>query len=58
MNINEPVNVDDILDRWVLDVVTEIFYGKSMDTLSSAEQPFRRAMNRVLGWNTWKTMFG
>ena len=57
-NGGQPIDVYDIMDRWVLDIVTDIFFGKSVECLSRDEQPFRDAVDDVLRWNTFKTLFG
>ena len=57
---NEGAQSDmyDLMDRYVLDVVTEIFLGESADSLLCEKQPFRNQMEALVKWNTFKTVLG
>lgn len=48
----------DAIDRWQLDVVTHIFCGQSTDSLTSNQQPFRDAMDVLLGINSFRQIMG
>jgi hypothetical protein len=54
----EPQNVYDLCDRYQLDVVTRVFFGKSSDSLSTVSQTFREAMEVVFGLNTKRAFLG
>jgi hypothetical protein len=53
-----PVEVYDLIDRYQLDVVTQVFFGKSANSLSTNRQPFREAMDHLLKVNTIRVIFG
>ncbi|KAL6150289.1 hypothetical protein ACJQWK_00380 [Exserohilum turcicum] len=57
---NSPENVDvyDMIDRFQLDLVSEVFLGESTNSLSANEQPFRKAMEELLTFNTNRLLFG
>lgn len=48
----------DAIDRWQLDVVTHVFCGQSTDSLTSNQQPFRDAMDILLGINSFRQIMG
>lgn len=52
------VEVYDLIDRYQLDIVSHIFFGKSAGTLASDKTPFREAMDRILMVITFKALFG
>ncbi|KAL9043674.1 MAG: hypothetical protein Q9214_003147, partial [Letrouitia sp. 1 TL-2023] len=57
-NEGQPCDMYDLIDRYVLDVVSEIFLGESADSLLSEKQPFRDNMEALVRWNTAKTVLG
>ncbi|KAI4212373.1 MAG: hypothetical protein LQ351_004943 [Letrouitia transgressa] len=57
-NEGQPCDMYDLIDRYVLDVVSEIFLGESADSLLSDKQPFRDNMEVLVRWNTAKTVLG
>lgn len=57
-NEGQPCDMYDLIDRYVLDVVSEIFLGESADSLLSEKQPFRDNMEVLVRWNTAKTVLG
>ncbi|KAG5929809.1 hypothetical protein E4U42_004436 [Claviceps africana] len=54
---SEAVEVYDLIDRFQLDVTTDIFFGESANSLSSTP-PFRSAMDKLLPINTARMIFG
>lgn len=52
------VDVYDIIDRFQLDLVSQVFLGESTNSLSATQQPFRRAMETLLTYNTNRLLFG
>lgn len=54
----EPLEVYDVIDRHQLDIVTEIFYGDSANSLVEKEQPFRNAMDAMLRLASVRTILG
>lgn len=59
-NLSENKTHDclDQIDRFSLDVVSEVFFGESTDTLSAELQPLRDAVEEMYVWNTRKMMIG
>ncbi|KAI1675966.1 cytochrome p450 [Pyrenophora tritici-repentis] len=57
-NSPEKVDVFDVVDRFQLDLVSQVFLGESTDSLSAKEQPFRKAMEELLTFNTNRLLFG
>lgn len=57
-NSNRGVDVYDIIDRFQLDLVSQVFLGESTDSLSATQQPFRKAMETLLTYNTNRLLFG
>ncbi|KAK8121768.1 cytochrome P450, partial [Apiospora sp. TS-2023a] len=57
-NSPERVDVYDMVDRFQLDLVSQVFLGESTDSLSANEQPFRKAMEELLTFNTNRLLFG
>ncbi|KAI9820042.1 MAG: hypothetical protein M1827_006613 [Pycnora praestabilis] len=57
-NDDSPVEVYDLIDRYQLDVVTDVFLGESAESLSRNRQPFRDAMDDLLKYNTTRLLFG
>ncbi|KAL8383727.1 hypothetical protein RB599_006187 [Gaeumannomyces hyphopodioides] len=53
----KPVEVFDLIDRYQLDVVTDVFFGETADSLTS-EPPFREPMNILHPINTARMLFG
>ncbi|GAB1319605.1 hypothetical protein MFIFM68171_09815 [Madurella fahalii] len=56
-DVNKPVEVFDLVDRYQLDVVTEVFFGESAESLTS-EPPFRKPMDTLHPINTMRMLFG
>lgn len=52
------VDVYDVIDRFQLDLVSQVFLGESANSLSANEQPFRKAMETLLTYNTNRLLFG
>lgn len=46
------------MERYLLDVVSEIFLGESADTLSTESQAFRDAVEEMHVWNTTRSFIG
>lgn len=55
---NTGVDVYDIIDRFQLDLVSQVFLGESTNSLSATQQPFRKAMETLLTYNTNRLLFG
>lgn len=55
---NTGVDVYDVIDRFQLDLVSEVFLGESTKSLSATRQPFRHAMEKLLTYNTNRLLFG
>ncbi|XWW92938.1 hypothetical protein V2A60_000866 [Cordyceps javanica] len=53
----EALEVYDWVDRFQLDVTTDVFFGESADSIIS-EPPFRAAMDVLLPINTARMLFG
>ncbi|KAF9697072.1 hypothetical protein EKO04_005147 [Ascochyta lentis] len=54
----KPLEVYDVIDRHQLDIVTDIFYGESTNSLVDNEQPFRDAMDTMLRLASVRTILG
>ncbi|KAI9774067.1 MAG: hypothetical protein M1840_005160 [Geoglossum simile] len=52
------VDVYDLIDRYQLDIVTQVYFGESANSLSTNRQPFRDAMDHLLKINTIRVIFG
>lgn len=52
-----PVELYDLIDRYQLDVVTDVFFGESANSLTS-EPPFRAPMDTLHPINTARMLFG
>jgi len=48
----------DAIDRFQLDVVTEVFCGESTHSLTSDQQPFRNAMDLLLKIASFRQLLG
>ena len=48
----------DVIDRFQLDVVTEVFCGESTYSLTSNQQPFRDAMDVLLRIASFRQLMG
>ncbi|OXV12130.1 hypothetical protein Egran_00106 [Elaphomyces granulatus] len=48
----------DVIDRLQLDVVTEVFCGESTNSLTSNQQPFRKAMDTLLKIASFRQLLG
>ena len=48
----------DQLDRYMLDVVSDVFLGECADTLSTESQPLRHAVEEMYVWNTTRVLIG
>ncbi|KAF9631020.1 hypothetical protein BFW01_g1894 [Lasiodiplodia theobromae] len=46
------------MDRFVLDLVSDVFFGESAGTQLTAEQPLRDAVEEMYEWNTRKSLLG
>lgn len=46
------------MDRFILDVVSDVFFGESAGTLSTELQPVRDAVEHMYVWNTQRTLIG
>ena len=55
---NKPHDCLDQVDRFVLDVVSDVFFGQSANTLSTELQPLRDAVEKMYVWNTNKILIG
>jgi len=51
-------NAYDVIDRFQLDVVTEVFCGESTNSLTSNQQPFRTAMDTLLKIASFRQLLG
>ena len=54
----KPHDCLDQLDRFVLDVVSDIFFGQSAGTLATGLQPLRDAVEEMYVWNTQRLFIG
>lgn len=48
----------DQLDRFSFDVVSDVFFGESANTLSTELQPVRDAVEEMFAWNTQRILIG
>lgn len=46
------------MDRFILDVVSDVFFGESAGTLSTELQPLRDAVEEMYIWNTQRILIG
>lgn len=46
------------MDRFVLDLVSDVFFGESAGTQLTDEQPLRDAVEEMYEWNTRKSLLG
>ena len=46
------------MDRFILDVVSDVFFGESANTLSTELQPVRDAVEEMYLWNTQRVLIG
>lgn len=53
----EPHDILDLLNRFAIDVVSDIFYGSSTYTLLSNDQSLRDAIQQHKNRNTWRNLF-
>lgn len=53
-----PHDCMDQLDRYMLDVVSDVFLGECADTLSTESQPLRHAVEEMYVWNTTRVLIG
>ena len=54
----ESYDCFDQIDRFSLDVVTDVFFGESAGTLTSEKQPVREAVEDMYVWNTKRVLVG
>ncbi|KAK8868404.1 cytochrome P450 [Apiospora arundinis] len=47
-----PIEIYDVIDRYQLDVVTDVFLGKPANSLTEQRQPFRKAIDHLFRLNT------
>lgn len=52
----QPHDTLDLLNRFAIDVVSDIFYGTSTDTLLSNDQSLRDAIQQHKNRNTWRNI--
>ena len=55
---NKPHDFLDQMDRFSLDVVSDVFFGESAGTLSTQLQPLRDAVEEMYVWNTQRSLIG
>lgn len=55
---DKPHDCLDQMDRYILDVVSEVFFGESSGTLSTERQPLRDAVEEMYVWNTQRILIG
>ncbi|KAL8877671.1 MAG: hypothetical protein Q9198_004357 [Flavoplaca austrocitrina] len=48
----------DQMDRFILDVVSDVFFGETAGTLSTELQPLRDAVEEMYIWNTQRILIG
>ncbi|KAF1974065.1 cytochrome P450, partial [Bimuria novae-zelandiae CBS 107.79] len=53
----QPHDMLDLLNRFAIDVVSDVFYGTSTSTLLSNDQSLRDAIQRHKNRNTWRNLF-
>lgn len=53
-----PHDMLDLLNRFAIDVVSDIFYGTSTNTLVSNDQILRDAVQKLKDRNTWRNLLG
>ena len=46
------------MDRLILDVVSDVFFGESAETLSTELQPLRVTVEHMNVWNTQRMLIG
>lgn len=46
------------MDRFIFDVVSDVFFGEPAGTLSTELQPLRDAVEEMYIWNTQKLLIG
>ncbi|KAK4108074.1 cytochrome P450 [Canariomyces notabilis] len=56
-NAGKPIEVYDVADRYQLDVVSEVFFGESANSLNG-HHPFREPMETLHPINTARMLFG
>ena len=54
----EPHDCMDQMDRYSLDVVSDVFLGESAGTLLTELQPLRHAVEEMYVWNTTRVLIG
>lgn len=54
----KPHECLDQIDRFTLDVGSDIFFGESAGTLSTKLQPLRDALEKMYAWNTKRVLIG
>ncbi|KAF2108102.1 cytochrome P450 [Lophiotrema nucula] len=54
----KPHDTLDQMNRFAIDVVSDIFYGSSTNTLRTNDQSLRDAIQRHKNVNTWRMVFG
>lgn len=52
----QPHDTLDLLNRFAIDVVSDVFYGTSTDTLLSNDQSLRDAIQQHKNRNTWRNL--
>ncbi|KAL6808134.1 cytochrome P450 [Trichoderma camerunense] len=57
-NTSQAIEVYDLIDRFQLDVTTEVYLGESASSLATNKQPFRQAMDTLFTINTTRILFG
>ncbi|KAL9010177.1 MAG: hypothetical protein Q9173_004865 [Seirophora scorigena] len=54
----KPHDCLDQMDRFILDVVSDVFFGETAGTLSTELQPLRDAVEDMYIWNTQRILIG
>lgn len=57
LNVSKPVEICDLLDRYQLDIVTEVFFSESANSLTK-DHPVKYAMATLNPINTARILFG
>lgn len=55
---SRPHDCLDQMDRFVFDVVSDVFFGESAGTLFTELQPVRNAVEEMFLWNTQRILIG
>ena len=58
LDVSKPVEIFNLIDRFQLDVTTEVYFGESANSLKTEHSPFREAMEKLFAVNTTRTLAG